>query len=66
MKEIQTLLDEVQSHLLRETLNGDLPFENRVFINSMLIMTHIIITHNSDVFNQVFKEALELEEAKLN
>ena len=66
MKELKTLLNEVDAHLQKDTFNGDLPIENRVFIRAMLIFTDIIITHRGEIFQEVFNETLELEEAKLN
>ena len=66
MKDLQTVYDEVSNMLNKNTIYSDLPIEHRVFIQSMLIFTDNIITHRGDVFNLVFKEALELEEAKLN
>jgi hypothetical protein len=66
MNDIQKIFDEVSYILTKNTLLSELSIEHRVLIHSMLIFTDNIITHRSDVFNLVFKEALELEEAKLN
>ena len=66
MNKYQTIFDEVHSLMLKETMNADLPIENRVFINSMLIFIDSILTHHPEVFDQVFTEAHELEEAKMN
>jgi hypothetical protein len=66
MKDYKTMFEEVHAYLLKELINEELPLDKRAFINSMLIITDTIINHNIDVFNQVYAEVLEMEEARMN
>ena len=66
MKDYQKIYDEVSSYLLRESMNCDLPVENRIFICSMLVFIDTIIEYRCDLFEQVFLEVMEVEEAKKN
>jgi hypothetical protein len=66
MKNYNELYEEVHSYLLRELITEDLSLDTRAFINSMLIISDLILTNNTDVFHQVFAEALELEIARRN